>query len=61
MENILIPVFIVIIQHIAVNSVLIVINDTDIEKALSRADYLVELGPGSGAEGGLIVYSGPPR
>ena len=28
---------------------------------LSRADYLVELGPGSGAEGGLIVYSGPPR
>ena len=27
---------------------------------LSRADYLVELGPGSGAEGGRITYAGPP-
>lgn len=27
---------------------------------LSRADYLVELGPGSGAEGGLITYAGEP-
>lgn len=27
---------------------------------LSRADYLVELGPGSGAEGGRIVYAGEP-
>lgn len=28
---------------------------------LERADYLVEMGPGSGAEGGRIVYEGPPR
>lgn len=27
---------------------------------LSRADYLVELGPGSGPEGGQIVSEGPP-
>ena len=27
---------------------------------LSRADYLVELGPGSGAEGGRVVYAGAP-
>ena len=27
---------------------------------LSRADYLVEMGPGSGAEGGRIVYAGEP-
>ena len=27
---------------------------------LSRADYLVELGPGSGAEGGRITYAGAP-
>ena len=25
-----------------------------------RADYVVELGPGSGSEGGRIVYAGPP-
>ncbi len=28
---------------------------------LSRADYLVELGPGAGADGGKIVYAGTPR
>lgn len=28
---------------------------------LSRADYLVELGPGSGADGGSIIYAGVPR
>ena len=28
---------------------------------LSRADYLVELGPGSGAEGGSITYAGIPH
>lgn len=27
---------------------------------LSRADYLVELGPGSGSEGGCITYAGEP-
>lgn len=28
---------------------------------LARADYLIELGPGAGAEGGQIVYAGVPR
>ena len=28
---------------------------------LSRADYLVELGPGAGAEGGQIVFAGSPE
>ena len=28
---------------------------------LSRADYLVELGPGSGDEGGYIIRSSPPK
>lgn len=28
---------------------------------LSRADYLIELGPGSGAAGGFITYAGTPR
>lgn len=31
------------------------------EGILSRADYLVELGPGSGAAGGRIVAEGPPN
>lgn len=29
------------------------------EGVLSRADYLIELGPGAGAAGGRIVYQGP--
>lgn len=28
---------------------------------LERADHLVEMGPGSGMEGGRIVYEGPPQ
>lgn len=28
---------------------------------LSRADYLVELGPGAGTDGGRITYEGPPQ
>ena len=28
---------------------------------LARADYLIELGPGAGAEGGRIVYEGEPN
>lgn len=28
---------------------------------LERADWLVEMGPGSGDEGGRIIYAGPPR
>lgn len=31
------------------------------EGVLSRADYLIELGPGAGAAGGRIVYQGPPH
>ncbi len=30
------------------------------EGVLSRADYLIELGPGAGADGGRITYQGPP-
>lgn len=30
------------------------------EGLISRADYLVELGPGAGKNGGRIVYEGPP-
>ena len=28
---------------------------------LSRADYLVELGPGAGKNGGVITYAGIPQ
>ena len=28
---------------------------------LSRADYLIELGPGAGKDGGRIMYAGPPK
>ena len=31
------------------------------EGILSRADYVVELGPGAGKDGGTIVYAGAPR
>ncbi len=31
------------------------------EGILERADYLVEMGPGAGAEGGRIVKAGPPN
>ena len=30
------------------------------EGLISRADYLIELGPGAGKDGGRIVYEGPP-
>ena len=39
------------------HTILCVEHNRDI---LSRADYLVELGPGSGAEGGFITYAGVP-
>lgn len=39
------------------HTILCVEHNRDI---LSRADYLVELGPGSGAEGGRITYAGVP-
>ena len=28
---------------------------------LQQADYLIELGPGAGEQGGRITYAGPPR
>jgi excinuclease ABC subunit A len=38
------------------NTVLMVEHDLD---AIRRADYMVELGPGSGANGGHVVFAGP--
>ena len=38
------------------NTVLVVEHDPE---AIRRADYMVELGPGSGADGGSVVFSGP--
>jgi excinuclease ABC subunit A len=38
------------------NTVLVVEHDPE---AIRRADYMVELGPGSGANGGSLVFSGP--
>lgn len=40
------------------HTILCVEHNRDI---LARADYLVELGPGSGEEGGRITYAGVPR
>ena len=40
------------------HTILCVEHNRDI---LARADYLVELGPGSGADGGRITYAGEPR
>ncbi len=39
------------------NTVLIVEHDPDV---MQSADYLIDLGPGAGAEGGLIIASGTP-
>lgn len=40
------------------NTVIVVEHDEDTMRA---ADRLVDLGPGSGAQGGEILFSGPPR
>ena len=40
------------------NSVIVIEHDTEI---LSRCDWLVELGPGSGAAGGRIIAAGTPE
>lgn len=40
------------------NTVYVIEHNTDVAKA---ADYVVELGPGAGDEGGRIVFSGLPR
>ena len=38
------------------NTVLMVEHDLD---AIRRSDYMVELGPGSGTNGGQLVFAGP--
>ena len=38
------------------NTVLVVEHDLE---AIRRADYMVELGPGSGEQGGQVVFAGP--
>jgi excinuclease ABC subunit A len=40
------------------NSIVVVEHDLDL---VARADWLVDLGPGGGREGGEIVASGPPE
>jgi excinuclease ABC subunit A len=40
------------------NAVVVVEHDADL---VASADHILELGPGSGAAGGLLVASGPPR
>ncbi len=40
------------------NTVLVVEHDAD---TIERADYVVDLGPGAGRLGGLLVACGPPR
>ncbi|MEL6343382.1 MAG: excinuclease ABC subunit UvrA [Myxococcota bacterium] len=40
------------------NTVLVVEHDAS---TMARADYLVEVGPGAGMEGGTIIAAGPPR
>ncbi|MEC8424896.1 MAG: excinuclease ABC subunit UvrA, partial [Myxococcota bacterium] len=39
------------------NSVLVVEHDTD---TMARADYLVEIGPGAGKDGGTVIAAGTP-
>ena len=40
------------------NTVYVVEHNTDVIKA---ADHVIELGPGAGEEGGIIIYSGAPQ
>ncbi|HEY2683053.1 MAG TPA: excinuclease ABC subunit UvrA [Steroidobacteraceae bacterium] len=40
------------------NSLFVIEHDLDI---LRRADWLIDVGPGAGEEGGEILYSGPPQ
>jgi excinuclease ABC subunit A len=39
------------------NTVVVVEHDLDV---IRRADYIVDLGPGAGEQGGEVVYQGPP-
>jgi excinuclease ABC subunit A len=40
------------------NTVLVVEHD---EETVRTADYLVDLGPGAGEHGGLVIFQGPPQ
>ena len=40
------------------NTVYVVEHNTDVIKA---ADYVIELGPGAGEQGGRILFTGKPR
>jgi excinuclease ABC subunit A len=40
------------------NSLFVVEHDLDV---ISHADWLVDVGPGAGEQGGYILYSGPPK
>ena len=39
------------------NSVLVVEHDAD---TIRQADYVVDMGPGAGAQGGAVVFAGTP-
>src|SRR3981189_3594359 len=40
------------------NSLFVVEHDLDV---IRRADWIVDVGPGAGEQGGRILYSGPPH
>ncbi len=40
------------------NSLFVVEHDLDV---ISHADWLVDVGPGAGEQGGYVLYSGPPK
>lgn len=40
------------------NSVLLIEHDSDV---ILQSDYLIELGPGPGLEGGKVIFAGPPQ
>jgi excinuclease ABC subunit A len=40
------------------NTVLVVEHD---EETIRTADYLIDLGPGAGEHGGLVIFQGPPQ
>ena len=39
-------------------TVIVIEHDLDV---ISRADYVIDLGPGAGHDGGTIVFEGPPH
>ena len=40
------------------NTIVVVEHDEEIQRA---ADYIIEIGPGAGRNGGEVVYAGPPK